>query len=55
MHKDVANQVLGGIYYGMQQNEADDIKLIAVKALTDSLSFVVELFQEQVRKWTQVY
>jgi len=31
----------------MQQNETDDIKLIAVKALTDSLVFVKELFDNQ--------
>lgn len=53
MHKDVANQVLGGIYFGMQENETDEIKDIAVRALTDSLSFVKELFQDQVRYRSQ--
>lgn len=49
MNDDVANQILGGIYYGMQEKETDDIKLIAVKALADSLSFVTNLFAKQVR------
>jgi len=51
LNKDIVNEILVGIYYGMQANETDDIKLIAVKALTDSLVFVRELFDNQVNKW----
>jgi importin subunit beta-1 len=47
LNKDIVNEILVGIYYGMQANETDDIKLIAVKALTDSLIFVKELFDNQ--------
>jgi len=47
LNKEIVNNILFGIYYGMQENETDDIKLIAVKALTDSLIFVKELFDNQ--------
>jgi len=43
------NQILAGIYYGMQAEESDDIKLIAVKALADSLIFVKDIFSNMVR------
>jgi len=51
LNNELVNQILAGIYYGMQAEESDDIKLIAVKALADSLIFVKDIFSNmQVRQ-----
>jgi importin subunit beta-1 len=47
LSNELVNQILAGIYFGMQAEETDDIKLISVKALADSLIFVQDIFSNQ--------